>query len=63
MLLAFGGLLAVKQLYQDYERLVQLNGPLLLIALGIALASSLAAGIYPAWRAARISPAGLLKTQ
>jgi len=63
VLLAFGGLLGVKQLYEDYERLVQLNGPLLLIALGIALASSLAAGIYPAWRAARISPAGLLKTQ
>lgn len=63
VLLALAGLQGVKQLYDDYERLVQLNGELLLIALGIALASSLAAGVYPAWRAARVSPAGLLKTQ
>lgn len=62
VLLALAGLQGVKQLYDDYERLVQLNGELLLIALGIALASSLAAGVYPAWRAARVSPAGLLKT-
>lgn len=63
VLLALAGLQGVKLLYADYQRLVQLDGPLLLAALGIALASSLAAGVYPAWRAARVSPAGLLKTQ
>lgn len=63
LLLALAGLQGVKRLYQNYERLVQLNGELLLVALGIALASSLIAGLYPAWRAARLAPAGLLKTQ
>ena len=63
LLLAFAGLQGVKLLYRGYERLVQLNGELLLVAIGIALASSLIAGLYPAWRAARLAPAGLLKTQ
>lgn len=63
LLLALAGLQGVKLLYNDYQKLVQLNGELLLVALGIALASSLLAGVYPAWRAARVSPAGLLKTQ
>lgn len=63
LLLAMAGLQGVKLLYDDYQKLVQLNGELLLMALAIALLSSLAAGVYPAWRAARVSPAGLLKTQ
>lgn len=63
LLLAFGGLQAVKALYQDYDRLVQLNGELLLLALLLSLGSSLAAGLYPAWRAVQLAPAGLLKTQ
>jgi len=63
ILLALAGLQGVKLLYRGYERLVQLNGELLLVALGIALFSSLIAGLYPAWRAARLAPAGLLKTQ
>lgn len=63
VLLALAGLQAVKRLYDGYERLVQLDGTLLLVALAIALASSLAAGLYPAWRAIRLAPAGLLKTQ
>jgi len=63
LLLSLAGLQAIKALYRNYERLVQLNAELLLVALLIALLSSLLAGIYPAWRAARQSPAGLLKTQ
>ena len=63
LLLAFGGLQAVKALYEDYDRLVQLNGELLLLALLLSLASSLVAGLYPAWRAVQLAPAGLLKTQ
>ena len=63
LLLALAGLQGVKALYDGYERLVQLNGPLLITALVIALLSSLAAGLYPAWRAVRMAPAGLLKTQ
>ena len=60
LLLALAGLQGVKALYDGYERLVQLNGPLLITALVIALLSSLAAGLYPAWRAVRVAPAGLL---
>lgn len=63
LLLALAGLQGVKALYDGYERLVQLNGQLLLIALAISLGASLAAGLYPAWRAVRMAPAGLLKTQ
>lgn len=63
LLLAFGGLRGVRWLYGGYDHLVQLDGQLLLIALGLALASALAAGFYPAWRAVQLAPAGLLKTQ
>lgn len=63
LLLAFGGLRGVKALYGGYDHLVQLDGRLLLIAVGLALLSSLAAGLYPAWRAVQLAPAGLLKTQ
>ena len=63
LLLAFGGLRGVRWLYGGYDHLVQLDGELLLVALGLALASALAAGFYPAWRAVQLAPAGLLKTQ
>lgn len=63
LLLALGGLQAVKALYEDYDRLAQLNGQLLLLALALSLGSSLAAGLYPAWRSVQVAPAGLLKTQ
>ena len=63
LLLAFGGLRGVKALYGGYDHLVQLDGRLLLIAVGLALLSSLAAGLYPAWRAVQLAPAGLKKTQ
>lgn len=63
LLLAWGGLRGVRALYGGYDHLVSLNGELLGVALGLALLSSLAAGLYPAWRAVQLAPAGLLKTQ
>ena len=63
LLLSLAGLQALKHLYQGYERLVQLDGELTAMAIAIALASSLLAGLYPAWRAVQLAPAGLLKTQ
>jgi putative ABC transport system permease protein len=61
--MAWLGLGLIGNLYQGYQHLVNLNGSLLLIAIVLAIASSLAAGLYPVWRTTRLSPAGLLKTQ
>lgn len=41
----------------------KLDVPMLLVALGLALASALIAGLYPAWRICRIQPGLHLKAQ
>jgi putative ABC transport system permease protein len=61
--IAWLGLLGVRQLYADYERVAHLNGELVLVAIGLAVAAGLLAGLYPAWRICRIQPATYLKTQ
>lgn len=61
--LAWAGLLGVRRLYVDYERVAHLNPELVAIAIGLAIAAGLAAGLYPAWRICRIQPATSLKTQ
>lgn len=64
LVLAYGGLAAVRLLYgQSMNTLTTLNWKLGLEAIAIALIASLLAGSYPAWRVARIAPAGLLKAQ
>jgi putative ABC transport system permease protein len=35
----------------------QLDGMMIAVAIGLALLAGLCAGLYPAWRASRISPA------
>ena len=57
------GLLGVRQLYENYDELTRLDVAMGLIALGIALASGLLAGLYPTWRVCRLQPATYLKTQ
>lgn len=57
------GLLGVRQLYENYNELTRLDVTMGLIALGIALASGLLAGLYPTWRVCRVQPATYLKTQ
>jgi putative ABC transport system permease protein len=57
------GLLGVRQLYENYNELTRLDVTMGLIALGIALASGLLAGLYPTWRVCRLQPATYLKTQ
>nr|WP_255703494.1 ABC transporter permease [Lysobacter sp. GX 14042] len=57
------GLWIVRQQPDDYARLAQLDGSLLLLTLAFALAASLFAGLLPAWRAMRIPPALQLKSQ
>ncbi len=63
--LVFGqlGLLGVKSLYRDYSQLVYMDSTLIMLAIGIALASSLVAGIYPAWLICRTNPSVYLKIQ
>jgi predicted permease len=41
----------------------QLDQPLLLFGLGLSLVTGLLLGLYPAWEAARVSPAGTLKDE
>jgi putative ABC transport system permease protein len=57
------GLLGVRQLYENYNELTRLDLTMGLIALAIALASGLLAGLYPTWRVCRVQPATYLKTQ
>ena len=63
LLLAMLGLYAVRQQPVDYAKLAQLDGSMLLVALGLTLFASLAAGFLPAWRAMQVTPAIQLKSQ
>ena len=57
------GLFAVKTLYSSYSQLVHMDTSLILMAIGISLASSLLAGLYPAWLICRTNPSIYLKIQ
>jgi len=57
------GLLGVRHLYENYDSLTRLDITTGLVALGIAVASGVIAGLYPTWRVCSISPAAHLKTQ
>jgi len=61
--LAALGLALVGKLYQGYQHLVSLNAPMMVTAIALAVTASVVAGLYPIWRAAKLAPAGLLKTQ
>ena len=61
--LALLGLYAVRQQPVDYAGLAHLDGSMLLLALGLTLFASLAAGFLPAWRAMQVTPAIQLKSQ
>ncbi|HMN43916.1 MAG TPA: ABC transporter permease [Povalibacter sp.] len=61
--LAALGLLGVRRLYENYDALTHLDMTMALIALAIAIASGVLAGLYPTWRVCRVQPASYLKTQ
>lgn len=64
LLLALVGLEGIKSLYGEYiQGLAVLNISMVLVGLVLALLSSIAAGLYPTWRACNIAPAGQLKSQ
>lgn len=57
------GLLGVRNLYENYDSLTRLDITMGLVALVIAIASGVLAGLYPTWRVCRVQPATYLKTQ
>lgn len=61
--LAALGLLGVRQMYENYDALTRLDLTMGLIALAIAVAAGILAGLYPTWRICRVQPAAHLKTQ
>ncbi len=63
LLLAGLGLQGIEFLYDAPPGLVKLDWVMVLTAIGIAIASSVFAGLYPAWRVCQIPPAAQLKTQ
>jgi putative ABC transport system permease protein len=56
------GLWSIRQRPDDYAHLAQMDVPMLLGTLALAVAASLLAGLLPAWRACRVPPALQLKT-
>jgi putative ABC transport system permease protein len=50
-------------LREDYAPLVQVDGGIVLITLGLAIFSAICVGLYPAWGASRTQPAWQLKSQ
>jgi putative ABC transport system permease protein len=62
ILLAMGVLRVLVRMMPDLsgfmsDEVFRLDGTMIALAVGLALVAGLAAGIYPAWRASRISPA------
>lgn len=60
--LALLGLWAVRQQPGDYAGLAHLDPVMLLATVALALATSLIAGVLPAWRACQVAPALQLKS-
>jgi putative ABC transport system permease protein len=56
------GLWSVRQRPDDYARLAQMDVPMLLGTVALAIAASTLAGMLPAWRACRLPPGFQLKT-
>jgi len=63
LLLAGLGLQGIQYLYDAPNGLVTLDWVMVLAAIGLAIVSSMIAGLYPAWRVCKIPPAAQLKTQ
>ena len=63
LLLVVAGLQGIRYLYDSPPGLVRLDWLMVSVALGIAIVSSMIAGLYPAWRVCAIPPATQLKTQ
>ncbi|WJG10914.1 ABC transporter permease [Aliiglaciecola sp. LCG003] len=64
LILACVGLQGIKSLYGEFiQNLVGLDITMMLMAIALAIVSSILAGMYPTWRACNIAPASQLKSQ
>ncbi|HLI16925.1 MAG TPA: ABC transporter permease [Rhodanobacteraceae bacterium] len=63
LLLALFGLWVVRQQPAAYAGLAHLDGAMLGVTFVLAVCATLLAALFPAWRACRLMPARLLKTQ
>jgi putative ABC transport system permease protein len=61
--LAVLGLFTVRNWYEDYEKVAQLDGVMVATTIILSVIATVVAGLYPAWRLCRIAPARYLKTQ
>jgi putative ABC transport system permease protein len=60
------GLRGIENLYVEYDfiqHLVRMDWSMVLLAVVLAVASALAAALYPTWRACNITPASQLRIQ
>ncbi|QIL91655.1 FtsX-like permease family protein [Microbulbifer sp. SH-1] len=64
ILLTLAGLALIRQLSMGYmDSVASMDWLMMLSAIGLAILSSLLAGLYPAWRISRTNPSIYLKTQ
>lgn len=62
LLLTGAGLRGIDYLYDSSAGLVKLDWLMVLVAILVAIASGVVAGLYPAWRVCQVPPAAQLKT-
>ena len=60
--LAWLGLWAVRETPAEYAHLAKLDMPMLALTFGLAVLSSVLAGLLPAWRGCQVTPAIQLKS-
>ena len=63
LVISLAGLMGIRMIYSNYESLTHLNLDLVLLALALAIASTMLAGIIPAWRVCRLPVSQFLKSQ
>lgn len=61
--LAWLALQGIRRLFPHYERLAALDLTMVGVAVVVAVATTVLAGLYPAWRVCRVQPASYLRIQ
>ena len=57
------GLVGIRFLYRSYEQLTHLNLQLVVVAILMAIVSTMLAGLFPAWRVCHLPVSQNLKSQ
>jgi len=60
---AYLGLMGIGKIYRGYDHLVQIDFNILILAIALALISSILAGMLPVLRVSKLAPASYLKIQ